>query len=82
MSHSVPAVWKPLTRQSESFCSPDKGFAQQRPGLAKMWVEWSVGGVADLAERNPEPPTGGEAYTDLLGAVKPALLNAAYFPFP
>jgi hypothetical protein len=34
-----------------------------------MWVEWSVGGVADLAQRNPEPPTGGEAYTDLLCAV-------------
>jgi hypothetical protein len=33
---------------------------------AKMWVEWSVGGVAYLAKRNPEPPTGGEAYTDLL----------------
>jgi hypothetical protein len=31
-----------------------------------MWVELSVGGAADLAKRNPEPPTGGEAYTDLL----------------
>jgi hypothetical protein len=28
-----------------------------------------VGGAADLAERNPEPPIGGEAYTDLLCAV-------------
>jgi hypothetical protein len=34
-----------------------------------MWVEWSVGGAADLAERNPKPPTGGEAYTVLLCAV-------------
>jgi hypothetical protein len=32
-----------------------------------------VGGVADLGEWNPEPPTGGEAHTDLLGAVKNAL---------
>jgi hypothetical protein len=31
-----------------------------------MWVKWSVGGVADLAKRNPEPPTGGEVYTVLL----------------
>jgi hypothetical protein len=31
-----------------------------------MWVEWSVGGATDLAERNPESPTGGEAYTRLL----------------
>jgi hypothetical protein len=31
-----------------------------------------VGGVADLGEWNPEPPTGGEAYTDLLCDVKPA----------
>jgi hypothetical protein len=30
-----------------------------------MRVEWSVGGEADLSERNPEPPTGGEALTDL-----------------
>jgi hypothetical protein len=34
-----------------------------------MWVEWSVGGAADLAKRNPEPPMGGDAYTDLLGDV-------------
>jgi hypothetical protein len=39
-----------------------------------MWVEWSVGGAADLAERNPEPPTGGEAYTILLCAVLPFLI--------
>jgi hypothetical protein len=36
-----------------------------------MWVELSVGGAADLAKRNPEPPTGGEAYTDLLYEVPP-----------
>jgi hypothetical protein len=34
-----------------------------------MWVELSVGGAADLAKWNPEP-SGGEAYTDLLCAVK------------
>jgi hypothetical protein len=29
-----------------------------------------VGGAADLGEWNPDPPTGGEAHTDLLCAVK------------
>jgi hypothetical protein len=29
MSHNVPAVWKPLTRQSESFASPNKGTAKR-----------------------------------------------------
>jgi hypothetical protein len=42
-----------------------------------MWVEWSVGGAADLAKRNPEPPTGGEAYTDLLCAVGFAFIKQA-----
>ena len=33
-----------------------------------MWVEQGVGAseATDLALRNPEPPTGGEAYTVLL----------------
>jgi hypothetical protein len=42
-----------------------------------MWVELSVGGAADLAKRNPEPPTGGEAYTDLLNDVKSAAKRRA-----
>jgi hypothetical protein len=45
-----------------TFFVRDKGN-RRFPGLAKMWVEWSVGGVADLAKRNPEPPTGGGTYT-------------------
>jgi hypothetical protein len=36
-----------------------------------MSVEWSVEGIADLAERNPEPPAGGEAHTASLCAVLP-----------
>jgi hypothetical protein len=57
MAHNVPAVYDVLAGRisKPQVCSP-----------AKMWVEWSVGGVADLAKRNPEPPTGGEAYTVLL----------------
>jgi hypothetical protein len=31
-------------------------------GLAKLWVEWSVGGVADLAERNPGGPKARSIY--------------------
>jgi hypothetical protein len=47
------------------FDSPNKGFAKQRPGLANCgWNEpWER---SDLGEWNPEPPTGGEAHTDLL----------------
>jgi hypothetical protein len=38
-----------------------------------MWVEQGVGmsEANDLALRNPEPPLGGEAHTDLLNAVCP-----------
>jgi hypothetical protein len=34
------------------FCGCDKG-TRSVPATAKMWVELSVGGVADLAKRNP-----------------------------
>jgi hypothetical protein len=50
-----------------------------------MWVEWSVGGAADLAKRNPEPPTGGEAYTDLLYEVPRFLtltVHISLVPYP
>jgi hypothetical protein len=42
------------------FGGPNKGFAKQRPGLQKCGYSeaWER---SDLGERNPEPPTGGEA---------------------
>jgi hypothetical protein len=30
ISHNVPAVWKLLAQQSESFGGPNKGFAKHR----------------------------------------------------
>jgi hypothetical protein len=53
---NVPAVWKLLAQQSESFGGPNKGFAQHRtegtrPGPTKC-------GWNDLGKPEPEPPTG------------------------
>jgi hypothetical protein len=53
ITHNVPAVWKLLAQQSESFGGPDKGFAQHRtegtrPGLAKCgWSEVWEGTAGD-----------------------------------
>jgi hypothetical protein len=45
VSYNIPAVY-------DVFASPIKETVRF-PGLAKTWVEWSVGGVADLAKRIP-----------------------------
>jgi hypothetical protein len=61
-----------------TFLQPVYGLAQQDQGCKNVGVV-SRGSEAkrnDLGERNPEPPTGGEAYTVLLGAV---LLFYAFF---
>jgi hypothetical protein len=49
---------------------PIKKNAQRFFGHKKLWVEHGVGAseATDLAMRNPEPPSGGEAHTVLLGA--------------
>jgi hypothetical protein len=43
MAHNVLAVY-------DIFASPGN---RRFPGLAKMWVGWSVGGAAGLSEPNP-----------------------------
>jgi hypothetical protein len=49
------------------FASPDKGFAKQRPGLAKCGgVKPHKGRKPDCGFTEPEPPLGGEARTGLL----------------
>ena len=50
------------------FASPNKGFAQQRSGLANFAVVRRGSERSDRPSRTQaEPPTGGEAHTDLLG---------------
>jgi hypothetical protein len=64
MSPNVPAVYDVLPARIRDLRSKDQGW--QNVG------EVSRGNGAqrnDLGERNPEPPTGGEAYTVLLYAV-------------
>jgi hypothetical protein len=46
------------------FASPNKGFAKQRPGLAKCGgVKPHKGACAGWGFTEPEPPIGGEALT-------------------
>jgi hypothetical protein len=60
MSYNVPAVYDVFAvaiKEREAFQQ------LQKCGWSEAWEH------SDLAEQNPEPPTGGEAYTDLLGEV-------------
>jgi hypothetical protein len=55
IAHNVPAVYDVLAARISkcvAFAGPTKC------GWSEPW-EWSV--ANDLGERNPEPPTGGEA---------------------
>jgi hypothetical protein len=52
ISHNVPAVY-------DVFARPDKGN-RRFPGLAKMWVELSVGAKRP-SETEPRAANGGEA---------------------
>jgi hypothetical protein len=52
IAHNVPAVYDVFAvaiKEREAFQQP------QKCGWSKAWER------SDLAERNPEPPTGGEA---------------------
>jgi hypothetical protein len=56
MSHNVPAVYDVLPARIRALRSKDQGW--QNVGGASRGKEPQA---TDLGERNPEPPTGGEA---------------------
>jgi hypothetical protein len=61
MSHNVPAVGNVFAARIRALRSKDQGCKNVGGG-------WRGNGAQrnDLASRNPEPPTGGEALTGLL----------------
>jgi hypothetical protein len=64
MSHNVPAVYDVLPARIRALRNKDQGWQnvpEQRRGNGAQ--------RNDLAVAEAEPPTGGEAYTDLLCAV-------------
>jgi hypothetical protein len=70
IAHNVPAVYDVLAARIRALRSKDQGW-QNGGGV------WCGNGAKrnDLASRNPEPPTGGEALTDLLCEVFGATNN-------
>jgi hypothetical protein len=56
MTHNVPAVYDVLAARIRALRSKDQG--RQNVGGVRRGNEAKRN---DLAERNPEPPTGGEA---------------------
>jgi hypothetical protein len=77
MSHNVPAVYDGLAARIRALRSKDQGGQtvpeQRRGNGAKR---------NDLAVVEAELPTGGEAHTDLLDAVRPfyiIFLHYTYF---
>jgi hypothetical protein len=73
ISHNVSAVDNVLPAQIRALRSKGQGW-QNVGGV------WCGNGAKrnDLATRNPEPPTGGEALTDLLYAVCPYSISLFY----